>query len=737
MVFLSIGILHAQENKTQSSDSLQKKQEETLKEIIVLGYKKEFVKVEADKTTVNISENPMVSTGNAFEAIRRLPGVFVAPDGSILLNGKAVQIQMDGIPSNISGEDLQKLLTGLPAAALEKAELIYNPGANYDANASGSIINLVTSTKKAKGISGNFNINYNFNKYQKPSPQVMFNGKQNNLSWNLMTGYNYIDSERKSVNTSTFTGYPQNSNTTDNLTLNTNRNFYFRTGLNYKINKKSSVLFNYNTNIANDDADFNVKTKIIELDKDEKIISKDINNIGLTNDKNSNHEFVLQYKRKLDTIGSTMDAQIYTSLFHKNPITNTYVENNRNNGNLDFGLNTHYAKVDFEVPLKKWDTKLTTGTKFNIIDLTNNGTYNFSNSSSAINFNYYEQIFALYGKLQKKIKKFSLTAGLRFEDFFSNRNTINDNELATKTTFTNKNFEDKLFPEASILYELNNNINFTANYNRKVQQPSYWQLDPNNGQYFDQFNASRGNPDLKAVFINNYEFRVSAFQMINFGVNYTIEKNPSQFLNEAISGNSNNPIVNSTNTQFKNDRESFGAYASFPIPLDLILKGKDEFKKRMSDFDKMNSIYISAFYGKTNIPEFELPFKNTGFYNINANSTIQLPWSVKMNLGYFFLPKGVYQVYKLDKPIQQFDISFQRDFLDKNLKIGFHIFDVFNQNEVNAVIASNTIKTNFCEKMDSRVFRISLSWNFGKIKMQDETQINAEKVNTSGGGFMK
>ena len=54
-----------------------------------------------------------------------------------------------------------------------------------------------------------------------------------------------------------------------------------------------------------------------------------------------------------------MDAQIYTSLFHKNPITNTYVENNRNNGNLDFGLNTHYAKVDFEVPLKKVDVTFT------------------------------------------------------------------------------------------------------------------------------------------------------------------------------------------------------------------------------------------------------------------------------------------------------------------------------------------------------------------------------------------
>jgi uncharacterized protein YdgA (DUF945 family) len=71
------------------------------------------------------------------------------------------------------------------------------------------------------------------------------------------------------------------------------------------------------------------------------------------------------------------------------------------------------------------------------------------------------------------------------------------------------------------------------------------------------------------------------------------------------------------------------------------------------------------------------------------------------------------------------------------LKIGVHCFDVFNSNEVNALIAGNNLNTNFKQKQDSRTFRLSLTYNFGNLKLEKEnTNINTEKVN-SGGGLLK
>ena len=63
-----------------------------------------------------------------------------------------------------------------------------------------------------------------------------------------------------------------------------------------------------------------------------------------------------------------------------------------------------------------------------------------------------------------------------------------------------------------------------------------------------------------------------------------------------------------------------------------------------------------------------------------------------------------------------------------------HAFDVFNANEVNALISGDNLDTRFYQKRDSRNFRISLTYNFGNLKLEKEnTKIDVEKVKASGG----
>ena len=106
-----------------------------LDEVKVYGNKKQFMKVEAGKTIVSVKDNPMLSSGNAMEAVKKMPGIISSPTGSLILNGKSVTIFIDGAPSTLTGNDLQNYLSSLPANAIEKVELIYNPGASFDANA--------------------------------------------------------------------------------------------------------------------------------------------------------------------------------------------------------------------------------------------------------------------------------------------------------------------------------------------------------------------------------------------------------------------------------------------------------------------------------------------------------------------------------------------------------------------------------------------------------------------------
>ncbi|WP_445452983.1 TonB-dependent receptor domain-containing protein [Flavobacterium sp. 25HG05S-40] len=696
-----------------------------LKEL-TLTQQKKFIKIESDKTTVAVKDNPMLGTGNAYDAVKKLPGVIASPTGGLSLNGKGVTIYIDGAPSTLSGNDLENYLSSLPANAIEKVELIYNPGAAFDANASGSIINLVTSSKRMKGINASFNINYNFNKYQKPSPQILLNGKEKNLSWQTMIGYNYIEREQRSKNGQTFTSFdPDKFIDQDRLTVTTNRNFYARFGTNYKLTSKSNLLFNYNTTFSNDRNVFDGITTGSEI--------SDYVNKGTNKTKGSNHEISLQFKTKLDTIGRTLDVTAFTNTFHQNPDSKTNALENTissfNNFKNDFGLLNYYLKYDFAIPFQKINLSFNTGGKFNTIKVENTGKYNLNSAiTDIIDFDYKETNLAFYAELRQKIKKLNLTAGLRYEDFNVDRTGVVDN-TRTDIDFKNKN----LFPNFSALYEITGDINVSASYSRKISQPSYYVLDPNGGN-FDQYNTSTGNLLLNPSFFDNFEFKVTAFQFVQLGTNYTVAKDQNLFILNAEPGET---VSTQTFQQFDKFK-TFTAYANFPIPLDYFFKGKEEFQKRMNNIDKMNYIFFNVAYIKNMTEGYNFSFKSQPVWNYAAQAQIMLPWDVKSYLNYFILPaNGVWEIYKITKPIQQFDISISKDFMNKNLKIGLHAFDLFNQNEVNALISSTNLQTKFYEKNDSRTFRISLTYNFGNLKIEKEnTDIETEKVK-SGGGFVK
>ena len=691
----------------------------SLDEVKVYGNKKQFLKVEAGKTIVSVKDNPMLSSGNAMEAVKRMPGIISSPTGSLILNGKSVAIFIDGSPSTLTGNDLENYLSSLPANAIEKVELIYNPGASFDANASGSVINIITSSKRLKGINASANINYNFNKYQKPSPQILLNGKEKSFSWQTMLGYNYIDSEEKSTNTQTFTFFNPNKDLKqDNFKQDTDRNLYFRLGTNFKLSKLSNLLFNYNGNFANNRSEYksNITGDI-----------PDYFNKGTAKTKSNNHEISLQYKTKLDTLGRTLDIVSFTNLFDRNPINNsTATGNTFNNSVVDFKLLNYYLKYDFVFPFKK-DFSISTGGKFINLDIKNNGDYFISSVvPNQIKFDYSENNLAFYVEASKKIKKFSLTAGLRFEDFNVQRKA---NTLTNEIKFNNSNF----FPNVSALYELTPQIKISSTYSKKIQQPSYSNIDPNNGSIFNQYVASTGNINLKPTFFDNFDFTISAFDYVNLGVNYVVGKDDNRFIFNA----NDNEFVSNQTTQAFDKIKTFTAFLSFPIPLDYLLKGKEEFGKRMSDMSKLNYIFFNLAYVKSNINGYILPYGNKGIVNYSAQAQFILPWKIINTNSYFILPKGTWEIYGIDKPIQQFDVTFSRDFLDKKLKVGLHCFDVFNANEVNAKVAGQNLETYFTQKQDTRIFRISLTYNFGNLKLESEnTKIETEKVKT-GGGLIK
>ncbi|HEY8915400.1 MAG TPA: hypothetical protein VIM87_03150, partial [Chitinophaga sp.] len=118
---------------------------------------KPFLVQSVDRMTLNVSESPVAAGSNAYDVIKRAPGVLADQNGTLSVRGKSVSVWIDGRPSNLSGEELNTLLQTMNGSSLDKVEIITHPSARYDAQG-GAVINIKTIKGRSLGMNGTFTL---------------------------------------------------------------------------------------------------------------------------------------------------------------------------------------------------------------------------------------------------------------------------------------------------------------------------------------------------------------------------------------------------------------------------------------------------------------------------------------------------------------------------------------------------------------------------------------------------
>ncbi|SDL51666.1 Outer membrane receptor proteins, mostly Fe transport [Catalinimonas alkaloidigena] len=123
--------------------------------VVVRGEKPLFQR-EADRTVVNVSESLLSQGSNALQVLERAPGVTLDHrNQQFMLNGKSgVTVMLNGKLLRLPAADVMAMLRGLNADQLEKLEIIDAPSAQYDAEGSGGILNLVLKQEQDDGTHG-------------------------------------------------------------------------------------------------------------------------------------------------------------------------------------------------------------------------------------------------------------------------------------------------------------------------------------------------------------------------------------------------------------------------------------------------------------------------------------------------------------------------------------------------------------------------------------------------------
>ena len=695
----------AQEDKPQTQ-----KKEKEIKEVTITKTKK-AVEQKADRTIFDFSEQPNLNTGTALEGIKKLPGLIVSDLTGMAYQGKALSVYMDGQPLNITSNELNAFLEGMPANAIDRIEVVTSPGAEYPATSGGAILNIITSKSARSYLTATYSGNYSFSNYDKyrsrTNNSILLNSKNRWFGWQLNVGQNYRENMINS----------EVDNISKIFNDQRNRGYFAKAALTFDFSQNDRLLLNYNLNYSNNDAAVQSNGIYSGLSYTREDETK---SLGLR------HEASATYQKRFSGSDRKLDFKFtYTkrdndfeqkNLFLNQIPTNRFVLDNSSDAR------TAEFKVDFSQPLNIFDKgKISVGGLYERLDFT-------TESRGITNLDYQRQTASSYVELQTTIGKLDFILGTRAEDYDISGTTYNSTTHQYDDLHKFKQY--RFFPNASVQYNITRGVNFSVNYNKKISLPSISLLNPNNSTYGNGNIQTTGNANLQPTIYDNIEARISAFDYVFLGYNLNLVDN--NLIQKISRSGDEVSMINENISSARIHNFNIG----FPIPFMIFTKSIKEIMGSMSrtNPDKVSFLYFFANYQLQRLPNIT----PNGLLFLNATAQIILPKGIKLNAAYSLIPaKSGYFYLQIDEPMNNsLDISLSKKFMNNRLSVSLYVNDVFNTNKWAVRSIYQTPNVLMRGKNDTRAFGISVNYKIptrNKLAKENPNMLSSDKKEDDGG----
>jgi iron complex outermembrane recepter protein len=708
------------------------KSKTNLSEVVVTS-KRQVLEVKADKMVVNVEGTINAVGSDALELIRKSPGVAVDKDENIQMSGKSgVQIYIDGKPSPLSGEDLANYLKSVQSSQIDALELITNPSAKYEAAGNAGIINIKLKKNKSLGTNGSILAGYAIGVKSKYNTGFNINSRTKNVNVFANYNYNYLN------NVIDFRTYRKLADSTFDLQAErgfTNKTHGFKTGVDYFQSKTTTwgfLITGNLTGVTNTGVSDNI---VIEnaTNNITKILSSNSKQVGYDNNVNFN----LNYKytnAKNQVLNVDADWGIFKltrDLYQPNiyyNATKTVVLSEKNYNLISLaGINIYSFKTDYEQPFAKGTIGI--GGKMSYVTSNNNfKRYDvFSTTIKTLDigksnqFNYRENVNALYVNYNRNWKTIQLQGGLRAEQTQSSGmsyaitayEAINLNNPQTfKRTYIN------LFPSIGISFVKNPISIWNITAGRRVDRPNYQDLNPFEFK-IDEYSSRRGNTELIPQF--SYNFAVT-----------------NAYKNKLISKLSFSNITNLIGRLVDTTERSKSFFSPRNIATQNIFS-------LFESYQYSKKWYTGVFTANAFFTNFKADFGG-GNRIINTKATAVIltiqnsfklvhDWTVELNGNYNSPTVNAAAIEKVKWGI---DIGAQKLILKGQGNIKFSATDIFwtNYDRSLLVFGAQIIEGQF--KRESRQFKLNFTYRFGnkqiKASRNRASGLEEELKRTQGGG---
>lgn len=662
-----------------------------------------LVKVEIDKLTYNAKEDPESSTSSVLDLLRKVPLVTVDGEDNIQLKGSSnYKIYLNGKPSNMISSSPSQVLKSMPANSVKDVEVITDPGAKYDAEGVGGIINIVTDKRVDDGYSGS--VGANADTYGGYGGNAYLATKYGKFGFTGNAGYyRTVRPESKSSFLREETN-PANILTLDGTNENDGRGLYLSGTLSFEPDTVN--LFNLSA------SRFGGKYNSLSI---QNALSEGIRNYAYNTRTNSIDDYggmnlSADYQRSFKKKGEMLTASYR---FEHNPndsefeseydVTSgifTYPDGHKLRSENNAGGNEHTGQIDYVNPLNGKHT-IEVGMKYIFRENSSNGDHTYfdvtkqewvSDLSRLNDLDHMQNIASGYAGYSFKSGKYGFRLGLRGENTQQEIHFINSKQ----DTIINTHFFD-LVPSATVSYQFGMTRTLRGGYNMRISRPGIWYLNPYVND-MDPNNISYGNPELEAEQQHNFNINYGSFsQKINFNatLSYSFSQNAVtrySFIRDGVTHSTYDNIG-------RNNTVGANTYISWiPTPkLRTYVNGGINYTdiKSTQDSGLSNSGFSGQAFG--------------GF-------TYTFPGDLRFGVnGGMFMSRV--QLQTTQSPFYFYSFSAMKSLLKKKLDISLNLQNAFSKY---SEFSSTTTGVGFMQestyKNPMRDLRISITYRFGDLK---------------------
>lgn len=696
-----------------------------------------IVQNKIDKMVYNVANDLTSQGGSASDVLQKVPQVTVDIDGNVQLQGNSnIRFLINGKPSSIFGASLADALQSIPASQIKSIEVITSPGAKYDANGTGGIINIVLKDTKIQGVNGSVNLSAGT---RRENASVNLNIRKGNFGVNgFFNGGEQINST--TINTNNNLSYSKTRDTTTHLFQKGNSSFTrggYQSGLsfNWDVTKKDELTlsFGYNHFANHNYGPTNQETTVLDVPNNN--VLSDIQSLRNSDSRFSGKyfDYSLGYKKTFASEGQELDV-LFSSSYGKNNsnflqrqdyLTGGFPSSGTQSSNPGTDHQTDIS-VDYTQPVSKGFT-IETGVKTVLENINNTVvTDTLSNELFVPNAN------QTYGfKYNRKVYSYYLSATFSlFHDFINGKAGLRDEYTSTSADFPGAGIPgyNTLAPSFVLSHKIDETQSFKFSYTYRIERPEYRDLNPFYN-ISDPHNISTGNPNLKPEIGHNYE--VGYNKSFSQGANIYIGAFYRYNSNDLQSFTTHYDTLNIGGTTYSNvylnqrynigteTTEGVSLFGSVPITSKLNLRTNMMFSDR-----------ITANPGNPQVSGF--------MYRINLNATYDFGNDL---IGEVF---GNYnssqRTIQGTRPVFAFyNLAVRKQLWNKKASIGLTASDPFSKyiNQTSTTNGLNFAQTNL-RQVPFRSFGITLSYKFGKLEFKKEKEDNNNNdtpaPDTGGGG---